>query len=76
MFELYKAYGFLSTINIVMWYALVFTAIIFCVSSLDDCFFDIVYWISRIKNKFFKGKEKKLYVNMNKIKKRLQEQKL
>lgn len=61
MIEWYKAYGFLNAINITMWYALVIAAIIFCVSSLDDCFFDLIYWMSRFKKAFTRKKEKKLY---------------
>lgn len=61
MLELYKAYGFLSTVNHIMWYALIIAAIIFCASSLDDCFFDLIYWLNRFKKSFSKNKEKKIY---------------
>lgn len=42
----------LEDFNIFMWYALIVTAILFLVSSIDDVCFDIIYWVRHFYRKF------------------------
>lgn len=57
---------FTSTLNTIMWYALIVASIVFCVSSLDDLFFDIIYWFARIKSRM-QGKKPINYSEMASI---------
>ncbi len=61
MDDIYKSYELLSSINTVMWWALVAAALTFCISSLDNFFFDCVYWINRFSKGFRKKNPKKVY---------------
>ena len=61
MDDIYRSYELLSSINTVMWWALVVAALTFSISSLDNFFFDCVYWINRFSKGFRKKKTEKVY---------------
>lgn len=41
-------HDFLVHLNSFMWYMLIITGCIFCISALDDFFFDSVYWLKKL----------------------------
>lgn len=48
----------------VMWYLLVFTAVCFLVSGIDDLFFDIYYWGVELWRMYHYGQKRKLTYSM------------
>ena len=56
-----------GNLNLMMWYLLITTAILFCIFGIDEFIFDIIYWFNKLYRKNSTPKQEINYSEINAI---------